>query len=255
MASSDSGFKVPDPIGELSLRSFVSQLQLVCNDLTNLIEQMSDLPPKPRVSLLGLDKLAAAKKKERLEKEKLASEGADDGNSGSSSSKHSKVHSYKGEGEEEDANEHDLRHKSREHASKPHDRCLNNIYRTIPIAFASLIIYSQLNAYNYRHYRDHRDDKQTPTPDRSGSSSSSYHSKHAQRDERRSSAYHDRKGLYASTNKPDYNNKRRRNEWDELTPSHRHGSVDPIKTPLSKTKGEQKIVAVITLVRVEMKRK
>ena len=121
---------------------------------------------KPRGSLLGLDKLAAAKKKEKLEMNKKAEEEPEQ-----PSSKRSKTFSYTtGEEEVLDSNTPSHRRSSREDDEQNDIKDKNRKYRD----------------------RDYVDDRKTPTPHRS------YHDK-ISRDGHNSSGSSSKKGVYAST--------------------------------------------------------
>ena len=118
-------------------------------------------------SLLGLDKLAAQKKKERLENQNQTRP-AKTNNDEQPSSKRSKVYSYK-DGEEDAQQTPDFRAYSIES---------NDTHRINNIRY-------------YREREKYYDDNKTPTPHRSHHEKISRH---------RDAKYHDRKGLYASTN-------------------------------------------------------
>lgn len=163
---------------------------------------------KPKGSLLGLDKLAALKKKERLENSSLTNNNninSNDNNNSYRSEEPSSKRSKNGTEEKEDI-------------AKFRD---NHNYK------------------NDRLYRNKRED-QTPTPSRS-ERSHEYDKISKERDKYHEKDRH-RKGLHASTNKykdrEDRYNGKRRNDWDELTPSHRsHYNSDPnFRTPSSSSK-------------------
>lgn len=157
---------------------------------------------KPKVSLLGLDRLAAAKKKEKLE--------SATSDSNEPSSKRSKVYSFQ-TGMEEDA---DYQPSPRDAARKSDDRDQRE-----------------------RLYRSKKDDE-TPTP----SHNDRYYSEKISRERNHHRDHHEKKGIYASTNKYNNNNnynrrdERRRNDWDQLTPSHKSQHDSHFATPSSKLK-------------------
>lgn len=197
MSSDDKSLSVlmPPPQMEGGLIKRDKKKNPETNDHTFKVPQA--LSEKPRGSLLGLDRLAAQKKKEKEEN------GGDE-----PGSKRSKIHSYKDEDEYADSTPRQQDKHLREREENNGDRSRTNR--------------DNRNERNYREKNYHGDDK-TPTPHRS------HHDKIS-----RDKHYRDQKGLYASSNKYGRDDRRRRHDWEEATPDRRGRDRDYDYTPNDK---------------------
>ncbi len=98
------------------------------------------------------------------------------------------------------------------------------------------------NEMLYRLYRNKKNGDDTPTPSHASRSYSDQVSKEKERDRGHHRSHYERKGIYASTNKPSGSSQKdrdrhgRKHDWDEVTPSHKQHGDSHFHTPSSKLK-------------------